>query len=573
MVAAAQSLSGAASSLDDQGIRLNSWAAQDLRARVGDTLELIYLIPLPDGTYRDGKLSMVLRGIVETAGPEDECGLTPDFEGISDADRIDRWKAPFPIEMNRVTKRDETYWKRYRTTPKAFVSLNTAHKMWAGAPAWVTSVRVRNEAGSNEKGIAHEALVGFGISGATWAPCAQRELEGLVPEDGLELSFPPHRSCARSSNPETPWQRVTRNEKGGSAPLNAAFERALLRRLSPEGAGMIFRPVRRIAIASAAGATDLGQLMTFMGFFLVIAGAGLAGMLMRLSAQQRAAQVGVMLACGFTPWWAAAAVFGEGIVLAAAGVIVGVPAGIVYAAGIVWALRSWWAGAAGASQLWIHITAGSLAAGALSGLLVGALSAAWAAAGLRKANVIETAGGLAVDGIDGIWPPPRFHPRQGRRCHVSCPCAGRRRARNYRGDFPGERVLYQRDAALAGGACIGESGPGARRRHADVPAHHSGPRAAERRREPGQEPDGDRPRGLRGIRHCGSGRQHSGFFADGLHQAGFRHGRICAQGGFLPADSLRPYKPSGTRQPGLPTGGRTALFRRANNAVFDELGR
>ena len=266
VVAAAQPLSGA-KSLDDDGVSLNSWTAQDLRARVGEPIELTYLVPQPDGTYRDGKVSLVLRSIVETGGPDDDRGLTPDFEGISDADRIDKWNPPFPVDLHRVTKRDETYWQRYRTTPKAFVSLNTARKMWSsanqsGQAGWVTSVRI----------------------------------------------------------------------SGDSARQAASLERALLRHLSPAGAGMVFRPVREIAIESAAGTTDLGQLMMSMGAFLVLAGAGLAGMLMRLSAQQRASQTGVMLASGFSSRSAGFEVFAEGLLLAAAGVLLGVPAGLAYAA-------------------------------------------------------------------------------------------------------------------------------------------------------------------------------------------------------------------------------------------------
>ena len=81
VVAAAWPLSSSGNVIDDEGIALNSWAAQDLKARAGDRLELTYLIPRPDGTYDKGSMSLFLRGIVETGGREDDRGLTPDFEG------------------------------------------------------------------------------------------------------------------------------------------------------------------------------------------------------------------------------------------------------------------------------------------------------------------------------------------------------------------------------------------------------------------------------------------------------------------------------------------------------------
>ena len=241
--------------------------------------------------------------------------------------------------MSRITKRDEAYWERYRTTPKAFASPNILRAMWAGTShgtrlaqlSWITSARVA-ASGKSE---------------------AQR------------------------------------------------FERALLRRLSPVDDGMVFRPVRAIAIESSAGTTDLGQLMMSMGFFLVLAGAGLAGMLIRLSAQQRAAQMGLMLASGFTARTTALVIFAEGAVLAAAGTVLGVPAGIAYAAGVMQALRSWWMSALGASQLWLHVNAGSLVTGAICGLAVGSVSAGWAALGMRKLSALRLLSGWQSTGITG----------------------------------------------------------------------------------------------------------------------------------------------------------------------------
>lgn len=313
-------------------IWLNSWAATDLDTHVGGMLALTYLVPLPDGTYRDAQVRLRLTGIVEMAGPANDPGLVPRFDGITDAGRIDEWHTPFPVDLNRITERDDEYWTRYKTTPKAFVNLKTVEAMWKSgektgrSSGWVTSLRLA----------------------------------------------PTH---------------------GSIADLKVEVERAMVRRLSPEDSGLVFRPIRRIALDSAAGTTDFGQLFMAMSFFLVLSGVGLAAMLMRLSAERRASEFGVMMACGFTPSSAVLALLGEGIVLSVAGVLLGVPLGVAYGWGIIAGLRSWWIGAVGTSLLWSHVELMSLAVGAVSGLLVGVASMGWSALRLRRMSALRLLSG------------------------------------------------------------------------------------------------------------------------------------------------------------------------------------
>lgn len=323
--------SGGGSRPGDDGVWLNTWAAADLQVHVGDRLEVTYLTPLPDGTYNPSKIRLTLKGIVDMTGPAADRNLVPTFEGITNAESIGDWNTPFPVDLSLVMERDEAYWERYKTTPKAFVSLNTARAMWRSSPgpstAWVTSIRLAISAGTD------------------------------------------------------------------TAKLKQSFEPALLQRLSPEKSGMVFRPIRRIALASAKGSTDFGQLFMAMSFFLVLAGAGLAGMLMKLSAERRASETGVMLACGFTPKTAVLALLGEGALLSLAGTLLGLPLGVLYAWGIIAALKSWWVGAVGSSPLWLHVSLSSLAMSLLAGLLVGLVSLGSSALRLRKTDVLQLLAG------------------------------------------------------------------------------------------------------------------------------------------------------------------------------------
>lgn len=322
--------SGGGSSPGDDGIWLNTWAAEALGARPGEELEVAYLSPKSDGIYRDVSIRLKLKGIVDMVGPAVDRYLVPAFEGITDADSIDEWNAPFPVDLTQVTEQDEAYWTRYKTTPKAFVSLNTAKSMWQSnqpEAQWVTSLRI--------------------------APGPKTDLETLARK----------------------------------------FEQAVTRNLSPETSSMVFRPVRQIALASAKGSTDFGQLFMAMGFFLVLAGAGMAGMFMRLSTERRAAETGVMLACGFKPALAMRVLLGEGLLLTAIGTALGVPLGVLYGWGIIAGLTSWWVGAVGNSPLWLHVSAGSLAASSAAGLVVGLASLGSAALKLRRTDALKLLAG------------------------------------------------------------------------------------------------------------------------------------------------------------------------------------
>lgn len=318
---------------NSNSIWLNTWAADDIGAKTGDKIELDYLVSNPDGTYKEKSMALTLGGVVQMTGPAADQGLVPTFGGITDAKRIDEWKTPFPVDMNRIRAKDEDYWNRFRTTPKAFVSMETAREMWAsGAPAsssigWVTSVRVR------------------------------------------------------------PRVKYDMNSSA------QAFEYAMNWELWRNDTPMAFRPVKKIALTASEGTTDFSQLFLGMSMFLVIAGAGLAGTLMRLSVQRRASEAGIMMACGFNNGQVRRVLFGEGMCLAVLGTLAGVPIGILYAWGVIAALRSWWIGAVGTSALWLHVDIGSVLIGLVSGLVVGAISVNAGGSGLSRSKVLELLAG------------------------------------------------------------------------------------------------------------------------------------------------------------------------------------
>src|SRR5262249_366789 len=75
--------------------------------------------------------------------------LTPEFPGITDKLGIRDWDPPFPYDNRRVKARDDQYWKDYRTTPKAYVTLETGRKLWASRFGSLTSVRLAPKEGDD----------------------------------------------------------------------------------------------------------------------------------------------------------------------------------------------------------------------------------------------------------------------------------------------------------------------------------------------------------------------------------------------------------------------------------------
>ncbi|MCE5229601.1 ABC transporter permease [bacterium] len=128
-------------SLRENEIALNAWTADDLNARIGDTLRLAYFEPTA-GRYTETTAMLTVAQIVPMTSPLIDRGLTPDFPGIVQAESLGDWDPPFPMDMHRIRPKDEEYWDKYRAAPKAFVSLAMGKKLWANRYGDLTSIRV-----------------------------------------------------------------------------------------------------------------------------------------------------------------------------------------------------------------------------------------------------------------------------------------------------------------------------------------------------------------------------------------------------------------------------------------------
>jgi len=124
-------------------IVLNQWAAEDLQARVGDTIRIVYFEPeAVGGRLRERSTSFRLAAVARLAEAADDPEFTPRVPGVTDELTMRTWDPPFPFDAARIRDRDETYWEQHRATPKAFVALSEGRRLWASRFGQTTSLRV-----------------------------------------------------------------------------------------------------------------------------------------------------------------------------------------------------------------------------------------------------------------------------------------------------------------------------------------------------------------------------------------------------------------------------------------------
>ena len=161
---------------------------------------------------------------------------------------------------------------------------------------------------------------------------------------------------------------------GASAADDKKLQTLLLAQIKPEQMGFVFQPVKQQGLDAAGGATDFGMLFVGFSWFLIVSAALLVGMLFRLGVEQRAKEVGILLAVGFPARDVRRRLLQEGSVLVGIGGLLGLLGAIGYAALLMFGLRTWWVDAIGAPALFLHVKATSLIIGYIAAIVVTMLS-------------------------------------------------------------------------------------------------------------------------------------------------------------------------------------------------------
>jgi len=323
------------SPLAEGEIALNRWAADQLHAKPGDTIELTYFEPeSTHGAVRERTVELKLAAIVPLEGAAADEHLTPTLPGVTDQLSIADWNPPFPFDSQRIRKEDEDYWDDHKATPKAFVSLATGRKPWGSRFGQTTSWRIPPRAGRTEQTLADE----------------------------------------------------------------------ITQAIDPAALGFVLQPIKARGLAASAGTTAFNSLFLGFSFFLIAAAVMLVALLFRLGVEQRASEIGVLLAIGWTARRVRQLLVGEGLIVAALGGLVGVAAGVGNAWLMLAGLRTWWLDAITTPFLTLYITPASLAIGYAAGVGVSLLAVLWALWQLRHVTVRRLLSQRAAESQSAVGP-------------------------------------------------------------------------------------------------------------------------------------------------------------------------
>ena len=178
----------------------------------------------------------------------------------------------------------------------------------------------------------------------------------------------------------------------------------LLARLDPAAVGLSFQPVRASALTASSQSQDFGGLFIGFSFFLIIAALILMALLFQFGLEQRATEVGTLLALGFTPRQVRKLLLWEGGMIALVGGAIGLACGLGYALAMLRGLTTIWRDAIGASALHFFVTPLSLGVGLISSFVVCAVTI-WIV--LRQQARRPARALLAEGGLESNEPRPR----------------------------------------------------------------------------------------------------------------------------------------------------------------------
>jgi len=328
-------IAGVKDGLGPNEIAIATWPKDQLRAKVGDKALVTYYVPDDQGHLHKKQESFSVARIFALRGEYDDPDLTPQFHGITDQADMKNWEnPPFPFKSQRIKQEDEDYWKRYRTTPRAYVNLATAQKLWGSRFGNVTSLIIPLASGGRKP------------------PVGDRQ--------------PPV------------------DDRHDSTSAAKTFTKSLLENMDPAQGGFVFQDVKQQGLRAGAGSTDFGML--FLGFscFLIVAGLLLVGLLFRLNLDRRAPEIGLLLAIGFDRRAVRRLLLGEGFILALIGGLVGALAATLYARWLLDFLSASWPGEEPLTFLRFHARPRSFLIGYFAALAASLLTILWATRALAK---------------------------------------------------------------------------------------------------------------------------------------------------------------------------------------------
>ena len=128
--------------LNDDEVLLNEWAARELAASLGDTIAVSYYVVGAREELTTQTHALRVQGVVQQTGLANDRSLTPPIPGVENADDMQAWEPPFPVDFDLIREQDEVYWDEHGATPKAFVNESTGRRLWRNRFGEVSAQRI-----------------------------------------------------------------------------------------------------------------------------------------------------------------------------------------------------------------------------------------------------------------------------------------------------------------------------------------------------------------------------------------------------------------------------------------------
>jgi len=332
---------------DDEFV-INQWLADDLNVKPGEELELKYFVMDLGRKLEERNARFRVRSVVPLNGAAADPTLMPDFPGLDKAESTRDWDPSLPVSLDKIRPKDEEYWKQYRGTPKAFITLAAGQKLWSNRFGNLTAVRYLFPSHTFSRGMMS------------------------IPAIALPPASSPNGAAANAVAPTARLPVPTQSAEVTAALRKAKteIEQHLLSRIDPASIGLQFEPVLQQALAAVDQSQDFGGLFLGFSFFLIVAALLLMALLFQFGIEQRATEVGTLLAVGFAPKQVRRLLMFEGGALALVGGVIGLAGGLWYARAMLRGLSTVWRDAVGTSSLSFHAEPATLAIGAFAATVV-----------------------------------------------------------------------------------------------------------------------------------------------------------------------------------------------------------
>ncbi len=136
--------------MKDDEILVNRWVADQLAVKEGDRIEVAYSGITPENRFVERDRAFRVRAVVEMDALAAEKEALPDFPGLTDVDACKDWDIGVPLDEKKLKDApNEEYWKKYRQTPKALVTLAAGREMWANRFGDLMAVRYPSAIGAD----------------------------------------------------------------------------------------------------------------------------------------------------------------------------------------------------------------------------------------------------------------------------------------------------------------------------------------------------------------------------------------------------------------------------------------